>query len=394
MTAAPTSTAQGVWRDLVGQSETVALLRRAAAMFEQARAGESVVGLTHAWLFTGPPGSGRSTAARAFAAALQCEAGGCGSCQACRTVLAGSNPDVIVTATEATVITVAQARDLVQVAQRHPSQGRWRVMLVEDADRLNEPAFNALLKAIEEPPPRTLWLLCAPSPHDVAVTIRSRCRAVRLRMPSVQAVCDLLVERGADPAMAAYAARAAQCHIGRAARLVRDEDARLRRREVLDLAFGIRGLGDAVLRAGRLIEVANEESAAATTDRDASEKAALVRALGYEGQSRIPPAIRAQVRALEAEQKKRATRYKRDVIDRALLDLLSVYRDVLVVQLGADVELVNGSERDRVASLANSSSAASTLRRMDAVARAGQRITTSANPLMVVEAMLVQIAQG
>jgi DNA polymerase-3 subunit delta' len=345
-------------------------------------------------LFTGPPGSGRSTAARAFAAALQCEAGGCGSCQACRTVLAGSNPDVIVTATEATVITVAQARDLVQVAQRHPSQGRWRVMLVEDADRLNEPAFNALLKAIEEPPPRTLWLLCAPSPHDVAVTIRSRCRAVRLRMPSVQAVCDLLVERGADPAMAAYAARAAQCHIGRAARLVRDEDARLRRREVLDLAFGIRGLGDAVLRAGRLIEVANEESAAATTDRDASEKAALVRALGYEGQSRIPPAIRAQVRALEAEQKKRATRYKRDVIDRALLDLLSVYRDVLVVQLGADVELVNGSERDRVASLANSSSAASTLRRMDAVARAGQRITTSANPLMVVEAMLVQIAQG
>ncbi len=262
-------------------------------------------------------------------------------------VLAGSHPDVLVTATEATIISTDEARGLIQHAQRRPSVGRWRVMLVEDADRLHERAENALLKAIEEPPARTIWLLCAPSPEDVLVTVRSRCRPVRLRVPSVDAVAALLVKRGADPAVAAFAARAAQSHVGRAQRLATDDDARIRRREVLDLAFAVRGVGDAVLRAGQLVEIANEEAGAATGDRDAREKASLLRALGYEGESRLPPSIRAQVRAMEGDQKKRANRFKRDVVDRALLDLLSVYRDVLVVQLGADVELVNGAERDR-----------------------------------------------
>lgn len=379
-----------VWDDLVGQAAPIGQLRESAA--RAARPG--AVGVAHAWLFTGPPGSGRSTAARAYAAALQCEQQGCGTCHACRTVLAGSHPDVQVTATEASILTVAQARDLVQVAQRHPSQGRWRVMLVEDADRFNEPALNALLKAIEEPPARTIWLLCAPSPEDVLVTIRSRCRPVRLRVPPVSAVADLLVRRGADRAMASFAAQAAQSHVGRAQRLATDEDARMRRREVLDIAFAVRGVGDAVLRAGQLIEVATDEATAATADRDATERAGLLRALGYEGESRLPPPIRTQVRALEAEQKKRATRFKRDVVDRALLDLLSVYRDVLVVQLGAQVDLVNSTERQRLSRLAAASTPEATLRRMDAIGEARTRIGTTANALMVVEAMAVQLAAG
>lgn len=381
-----------VWDELVGQQEPTAELQQAVDMFARAQAGDIVPGLTHAWLFTGPPGSGRSTAARAFASALQCERGGCGSCHSCHTVAAGTHPDVHVLSTEATIIPVAQARELVQIAQRTPSQGRWRVVLIEDADRLNEAACNALLKAIEEPPPRTLWMLCAPSPQDVLVTIRSRCRGVRLRVPSPAAVADLLVARGAEPALASFAAKAAMSHIGRAARLARDEDARLRRKEVLDVAFGLRGVGDAVLRAGRLMEVATEESSAATADRDATERSQLLRALGYEGQSRLPPAVRAQVRALETDQKKRATRFKRDVIDRALLDLLSVYRDVLVVQLGADVDLVNGSERTRIANLARDCGSATTLRRMEAIGQARHRIGTSANPLLVLESMLVEVA--
>ena len=384
-----------VWDELVGQEEAVGVLAHAVTLAGQALAGEQVLGLPHAWLFTGPPGSGRSTAARAFAAALQCEAGGCGECQQCRTVRAGSHPDVIVTATEASIIPVAQARELVQQAQRHPAGGRWRVMLVEDADRLNESAFNALLKAVEEPPPRTVWLLCAPSDLDVIVTIRSRCRSVRLRVPPVEAVTDLLVRRGADPAMANFAARAAQSHIGRASRLVRDEDARLRRHEIVDLAFGLHGVGHAVLLAGQLVDVANDEAGALGADRDAAEKTALLRALGYENETRLPPAIRAQVRTLEAEQKKRLTRAKRDVIDRALLDLLSVYRDVLVLQLEAPVDLVNAGERDRLAGLARAATPARTLARMEAIAQARQRITTtSANPLMVLEGMLVGIVGG
>ncbi len=373
---------------MVGQAEAVEQLSSTVRRARPEGGGRSPA---HAWLFTGPPGSGRSTAARAFAAALQCPDGGCGRCRSCRTVLGGSHPDVLVTATEATIIDVKTARGLIQQAQRRPSVGRWRVMLVEDADRLNDPGANALLKAIEEPPPRTIWLLCAPSPEDVLVTVRSRCRPVRLRVPSVQDVAALLVRRGAEPAIAAFAARAAQSHVGRAHRLATDDDARIRRREVLDLAFAVRGVGDAVLRAGQLVDIANEEAGASTGDRDAREKAALLRALGYEGESRLPPPIRAQVRTLEADQKKRANRFKRDVVDRALLDLLSVYRDVLVVQLSADVDLVNGSERDRVARLARDSSPELTLRRMDAIGEARLRIVTNASPLMVVEAMAVQL---
>ncbi len=386
------SAGPGVWAELVGQEEPVRELRQAAGMFATALTGQTVPGLTHAWLFTGPPGCGRSNAARAFAAALQCERGGCGQCHSCHTVTAGTHPDVHVVATEASIINVALARDLVQLAQRAPSQHRWRIIVVEDADRLNEAAYNALLKAVEEPPPRTVWLLCAPGPQDVAVTIRSRCRGVRLRIPPTAAVTELLVARGADPALAAFAAKAAQSHIGRAARLAKDESARLRRREVLDLAFGLRGVGDAVLRAGRLIEVAGEEAAAGTADRDAAERSQLLRALGYENETRLPTAVRSQVRALEAEQKKRSTRYKRDVIDRALLDLLSVYRDVLVLQLGADIDLVNGSERERLQRLARDGDASVSLRRMDAIGQARARLGTSANPLMVTEAMLVTIA--
>lgn len=386
MTAAAVAS-EGVWSQVVGQPEAVAQLRTTV----QRAAPSEGVAPAHAWLFTGPPGSGRSTAARAFAAALQCEQQGCGTCHSCRTVFAGSHPDVLVTATEATIINVKTARGLIQQAQRRPSVGRWRVMLVEDADRLQEDGANALLKAIEEPPPATIWLLCAPSPEDVLVTIRSRCRPVRLRVPAPEAVAELLVARGAEPALAAFAAKAAQSHVGRAQRLATDEQARIRRREVLDLAFSVRGVGDAVVRAGQLVEVANEEAAAATTDRDAREKAALLRALGYEGESRLPPSIRTQVRALEADQKRRANRVKRDAVDRALLDLLTVYRDVLVVQLGADVGLVNGSERDRVQRLARDSDPRTTLHRMDAIGEARLRIVTNASPLMVVEAMAVQL---
>lgn len=381
-----------VWDELIGQEEPVEQLRASAERAAKVVAGQDVSGVAHAWLFTGPPGSGRSNAARAYAAALQCEEQGCGTCPSCRTVLAGSHPDVIVTATEASVVTVKEARSLIQVAQRHPSLGRWRVMLVEDFDRFGDSGSNVLLKSIEDPPARTVWLLCAPSPEDVLVTIRSRCRPVRLRLPGVQTVADLLVRRGADPTMAGFAARAAQSHIGRAQRLVRDEGARNRRKEVLEIAFTVRAVGDAVLHAGQLIEVANEEAAAATTDRDVSERAALLRALGYEGESRLPPPIRAQVKALEADHKKRAIRYKRDVIDRALQDLLSVYRDVLVLQLGAEVDLVNAPERERVARLAANSTPERTLQRMDAIGQARTRIITSANALMVVEAMTVQLA--
>lgn len=372
-----------VWDEVVGQSAAVAVLQAAV---------RDPSAMTHAWLITGPPGSGRSNAARAFAAALQCEQGGCGHCQACTTSLAGTHADVMVVATEKVTINIDEVRQLIGVAQRSPSQGRWRVIVLEDADRMVERTSNVLLKAIEEPPPRTVWLLCAPSPQDVVVTIRSRCRGVGLRIPPVADVAALLVSRdGADPHVADVAARAAQSHIGLARRLARDPEARERRTRTLRLAAAIRGVGDAVLAAGDLVEVANAESKAATQDRDAAEKAALLHTLGAEGAQTLPPSLRAQVRQLEEEQKRRATRAQRDVLDRSLLDLLSLYRDVLVVQLGADVDLVNAGQEEDVRRLAEGSSPEQTIRRMDAIGEARTRLTGNVAPLLAMEAMAVAL---
>lgn len=373
----------GVWTELVGQEPAVEVLRGAV---------QDPTRMTHAWLLTGPPGSGRSTAARAFAAALQCEAGGCGRCHACVTVLQGLHPDVTVVATEGVVIRAETARPLVELAQRSPSSGRWRVIIVEDADRLNETSGNVLLKAIEEPPPRTVWVLCAPSPQDVLVTLRSRSRAVALRVPPVDAVAALLVERdGIDPAVAAVAARAAQSHVGIARRLARDPQARARRATVLSIPPRVRGVGDAVLAAGDLVATAQADAKAATEQRDAEERSELLRSMGAEGSPTIPPALRAQVRDLESDQKRRATRAQRDVLDRAMLDLLSLYRDVLVVQLGAGVELVNVEHDESVRALAASSTPEQTVRRMDAIGEARTRIAGNVAPLLAVEAMTIAL---
>lgn len=376
-----------VWDDVVGQEAAVGVLSGAVA---------DPAAMTHAWLLTGPPGSGRSTAARAFAAALQCPRGGCGACPQCHTVLAGTHADVTVVATEAVTIAIDQVRELVGLSQRAPSGGRWRVIVVEDADRMVERTSNVLLKAIEEPPPRTVWLLCAPSPEDVVVTIRSRARRVSLRVPPVDAVANLLVRRdGIDPQVAIEAARAAQSHIGMARRLARDPQARERRAAVLAAATSIRGVGDAVLAAGELVEVAQEQAKAATEERNASERAELLRSLGAgEGAATprsLPPAVRAQVRQLEDDQKRRATRAQRDVLDQAMVDLLSLYRDVLVVQLGAEVDLVNVAQAAAVAALAASSTPEQTIRRMDAIGLARTRVAGNVAPALAVEAMTVAL---
>lgn len=390
-----------VWDDLVGQEQVVAELQRAVA---------DPAAMTHAWLMTGPPGSGRSNAARAFAAALECPDGGCGHCRECRTALAGSHADVTLLATEGLSIKVGQARELVDLAAHRPSVGPWRVIVVEDADRLTEPAADALLKVLEEPVSRTVWVLCAPSLEDVIITIRSRSRQVRLRTPPVDAVAGLLVRRdGVDPTMAGFAARAAQSHIGLARRLARDDNARHRREQVLALATGIHGLGDAIQAAADLIDVAGREGAAAAEQRNGVERIKLMEQLGADPSARTqPPHVRSQLAALEREQRARATRVGRDVVDRALTDLLSVYRDALVVHAGAAVPLVNaagvgtlllepgpaagretGCGAQLLADLVGRATPTELLECIEAIELARQRIEANAAPLLALEAMTI-----
>lgn len=373
-----------VWRDVIGQEAAVAVLERAV---------QDPASMTHAWLFTGPPGSGRSVAARAFAAALLCPRGGCGECRECRTALDATHADVDVIATEGLSIKVEQARDLVQLAAHRPSVGRYRVIVVEDADRLTERAADALLKALEEPAPRTVWMLCAPSVEDVIITIRSRSRHVRLRTPSVEAVADLLVRRdGVDHSMALYAARAAQSHVGLARRLARDEHARIRRHDVVSMAGKIASVGEAVGAAQDIVTIAQEESAAASGERDAAERARLLEVLGADPTSRTqPPHVRSQVAALEREQKTRATRFTRDVVDRALVDLLSVYRDALVHRTRAGAALVNEDSRAVVTRVAEAFTPEQLLQAMDAVGTARERIGANVAPLLALEAMALSL---
>ncbi|HEY8883641.1 MAG TPA: DNA polymerase III subunit delta' [Dermatophilaceae bacterium] len=373
-----------VWDDVVGQEPAVAVLQRAVT---------DPNAMTHAWLLTGPPGSGRSVAAKAFAAALQCPDGGCGTCHECRTALEGTHADVDVIATEGLTLKVDLVRDLVQLAARRPSVGRWRVIVLEDADRLHERAADALLKALEEPVERTVWILCAPSLEDVIITIRSRCRHVRLRTPPVEAVAALLVRRdGIDPAMATFAACAAQSHVGLARRLARDEGARIRRRDVIALAVKIRGVGDAIGAAADLEGIAKEEAGASTTERDVAEKVRLMETLGADPSARTqPPHVRSQVAALERDQKTRATRFGRDVIDRSLIDLLSIYRDALVVHNGASIGLVNQDMIEQVQHLAGVLSPERLLGCMDAIGTARERIDANVQPLLALEAMAISL---
>lgn len=373
-----------VWDDVVGQQDAVAALSRAA---------RDADAMTHAWLLTGPPGSGRSTAARAFAAALQCPEHGCGVCRECRTAVLGTHADVTLVATEGLSIKVEDARALVQEAGLRPSVGSWRVVVVEDADRLTERAADALLKALEEPTARTVWVLCAPSLEDVIVTIRSRCRHVRLRTPPVAAVADLLGRRdGIQPAMALYAARAAQSHVGLARRLALDESARNRRHEIVSLPLKIRTVGDAVGAAADLAGIADEESAARSAERDAAERARLLETLGADPAARTqPPHVRSQLAGLEREQKARATRSARDVVDRSLVDLMSMYRDALLVRTGASVELVNAESLDQVRALATAMPAERLLGCLDAIGEARERIDLNVAPLLALEAMAVAL---
>ena len=373
-----------IWDDVVGQEPAVETLRRAVA---------DPASMTHAWLFTGPPGSGRSIAARAFAAALQCPQGGCGVCRECRTAYEGTHADVDLVSTEGLSIGVGMARRLVELASRRPSVGRWRVVVIEDADRLTDHSGNALLKAIEEPGSRTIWMLCAPSLEDVLITLRSRSRHVRLRTPPPEAVADLLVRRdGIEPQMALYAARAAQSHIGLAKRLATDEGARIRRRDALRLATRIRGVGDAIDAASDLVKIADEEKERSLAERNAEERQRLLETLGADPTARTqPPHIRGQLAGLEKEQKTRATRVGRDVIDRALTDLLSLYRDALLRQAGAPVPLVNEDNLALVEELARAHSPERMLLCIDAIGTARERIEANVAPLLALEAMTLDL---
>ncbi|CAN2169599.1 DNA polymerase III subunit delta' [Candidatus Nanopelagicaceae bacterium] len=382
-----------VYDNLVGQDHITAILRGAV---EASRSGAETQEMTHAWVFTGPPGSGRSSAAVAFAQALVCSNSGCGSCNECRSAMAGSHPDVEIIRTEGLSIKVEEVRELLTRVAWAPSMGGWRVVVMEDADRLTESAANALLKAIEEPGNRTVWLLCAPTLHDVLPTIRSRCRHIQLHTPSDEAVAQVLINRdGISPEMATFAARVSQGHIGRAKYLALNESVRSNRSTIMHLPLQLNSLAAAFKAAQTLVDLATTSANAAAEVRDEKEIAALQEAYGKgaTGRGMATGAAKA-VKELEKEQKSRSTRMVRDSIEGALLDIATFYRDVMMVQSGSSDAIINTDMVDAINAYAAKHPKHTTINKMSAIMDARTNLAHNAAPLLTCEALFCRLAKA
>ena len=379
-----------VFETLIDQGETIAILQRAVDAARDSL--DESQDMTHAWLFTGPPGSGRSNAALAFAASLVCSNGGCGSCVDCRTALSGSHADVELIQTEGLSIKIDEIRELITRAAWTPSVASYRVVVMEDADRLTESAANALLKAIEEPSSRTIWLLCAPTVSDVLPTIRSRTRNLTLRTPSAAAVSSLLQAEGISVNLANFAAAASQGHVGRARYLARDQVARDIRNDILKLPTTIVDVASAFAAAGKLVDAAKSQAETDAEKKNDAELAALKEAWGQQGSKVVAGGAKA-VKELEKEQKSRQTRMVRDYLDRALLDIATLYRDVLLIQSsgGATEELINTDLSDVIHGLVKTSTAEQTLAKIEVIMKTRANLLLNAAPLLVIEAMMVQL---
>jgi DNA polymerase-3 subunit delta' len=369
-----------IWSELVGQDEAVNQVELAVRHRDQ--------GVFHSWLITGPPGSGRSNLAEAFAAALECPEGGCGTCKSCTLARVGTHPDIRVLSTEKVQISIAELRELVNSAAYGASMGRFRILIIEDADRMSATASNVLLKSLEEPPANTIWILCAPSEADMLPTIRSRVRRVGLKVPAVADVSKLLIDRdGIEPKLALQVAAEAQSHIGMARRLATSSEARARRRETLASALGIMNVTDAIKASDLWLDLAKKDAAALTKERDEEERATLMHTMGLGPSDPIPPALRSEFKNLEDAQKRRATRSIRDGLDRIFVDLLALYRDVLTVQLGGGVDLVNEDLQREIGVLAAKTTPTSTITKLEKIEQARERIDRNVRDHIVLDAL-------
>jgi len=388
-----------MWQELIGQDLAIRSLQQAAKDSLLNANGKTTAGFSQSWLITGPPGSGRSTAAKLFAAALQCEKSGCGECATCKSVLNGSHPDVKTILPSGLTYGVDEVKDLMQGSALIPAIGQWNIFILEDADRLTTVAANALLKSIEEPARNTMWILLAPSSQDVISTIRSRCRMVHLRMPPFDEIAELLKTRdGVDPAMAKFSAAAALGHVGRAKLLALDENLREIRRKILQLPFELSDLPSCFKAAAELFEITSNEAERETENLDKIEQEQLLESYGSGAvglsKTKIQRMSSSAMKELAKDQKARNKRISRDRLDLALVEIAAFYRDVLAVQAGAGLELFHEEHRGSIEKMAAGSALDLTIKRLEAVEEARNLLPSEASPLLVLEAMMIQLARA
>jgi len=363
-----------IFDSLIGQDHIIEQLSSAVKV---AKSGETSQAMTHSWLFVGPPGSGRSNAAVAFAAALVCQESGCGKCTDCSTVLASTHVDVERFNPTGLSIKAEEVRELISRSSWSPSVGGWRIVIIEDADRLTETAANALLKTIEEPESHTVWLLCAPTLADVPVTIRSRCRHVQLRTPSTASVEEFLLKQTKVDEKTA--------RIGRARFLATNLEAQSRRKEIFSIPLSLKDIESCFKAAQKLLDIAEDQAEKESSERDAAELKQLQDAYQGTGRGLISGGAKA-IKDLEKEQKSSTTRSIRDNIDGALLDLSTFYRDVLVLQSNGS-EILNVDFEAELSEYARTTRAKRTIEQIEAILTARTNLSRNAAPLATLEAL-------
>lgn len=375
-----------VWDSLVGQKPVIDMLSRIAQ-------GDPSQ-ITQSWLICGPPGSGRSNMARAFAAALESPDHGMSAepTRVTQQVLAGTHPDVTVLTTNKVTIGIDQVREIITTSEQMPATAPWRIIIIEDVDRMLERTTNVLLKEIEEPAEHCIWLLCAPSAQDVLPTIRSRTRIVNLAVPSTQAVAGFLTSTtNVEPKVAQRAARLAEGHIGIAKLYATDERVMSDRDELVVGVLNLARASDAVLLAGSLIDNAKAQAEADANRITAGQEAEFRRINGLAPSDRIPPKLRGAFNqiAKKDDVKRLVTRRTRDVLDRALNSIASIYRDVAVLQNNAEdsVGLINLENRSSITELSVRLNRSGAVTRLDEVAHARKRLAGNGNPLLVFESL-------
>lgn len=397
----------GVFTRLVGQSAIEAQLVTAARAARGDFSDNSAMAatMTHAWLITGPPGSGRSIAALCFAAAMQCTSEGtpgCGQCRCCTTTMVGTHADVHRVIPEGLSIGVNEMRSIVSVASRKPSTGRWQIVVIEDADRLTEGAANVLLKIVEEPPPSTVFLLCAPSidPEDIAITLKSRCRHIALVTPATASIAQVLIDNdGIDPDQAQWAASVSGGHVGRARRLATDPEAREHRTQALAIAREAVSVSRAYAAAEELVAAAETQARALNAQRNDAEVEQLRIALGAGGTGKgTAGALRGAsgvIKDLERRQKLRQTRAARDCLDRALIDVATYFRDALLLASGASgVQAYHPDMAERAAALAAHAGPQRLLRCINSVLECREALAANVKPKFAVDAMMAVIGDA
>jgi len=372
-----------VFRDVVSQPEAVTELLREINK-------DSAV--HHAWLFTGPPGSGRSEIAFAFSAALVCEQGGCGVCNSCEMVRVGNHPDVQVLNTERVQISIDEVSEFIDKSLQMPALAKYRIMIIEDADRMSDRTSNLLLKSLEEPPKGTIWMLCAPSEADLLATIRSRVRRIMLKVPSVEEVAQLLMEKyGVEERLALVSAAQAQSHVGMARRLATNSAARDRRKQALTTVLAITDIPSAMDASVTLLKLAESDGAQLTAEIDEQERQELMARLGISEGSKLTPSSRSQLKKLEDAQKRRATRSKRDGLDRIFVDLMGLYRDVLTIQLGSNQELINPDLENEIRGLARDISQAQAIHAIEKIQQVRYRIDRNVRDSLLLDSLAVSL---